>query len=271
MRSLLKFLIFALLISLPFLAAVRAQEATEEVDISEEDLGDIGSEHMETVDVSDEYINEDELELKAHPDLVTSVIFPESPERKFLAGDRIVLLVQLHNKGENYLFNISSIGGALRSPYDHNYILQNFTRREQNDIVIPPNTQVSFEYPFRTPESLEPLEFPFTADVFYFVNDRPYLTTVFNSTIEITEKSGLFGRNFNVYLILTTLFSAAAYAIYIYASKYLKKLTKGNKSARAAPAATAAASPSAATADDWGLTKYKPKDVKPQQKPKKDS
>jgi len=121
--------------------------------------------------------------------VVTTFIFPDYPDKKLPAGEKVTVLVGFSNRGQNP-FNLSWIAAALHSPFDYNYYIQNFTAREVNAIVEK-GEEGSIEYQFTPDKSLEPLEFHLSISLYYndTVDDQLYVSPILNGTIELIEKS----------------------------------------------------------------------------------
>jgi hypothetical protein len=84
---------------------------------------------------------EDDTEMGQSADVITAFHFPADPAtRRFAAGSPITILIGFRNNGDQYL-NVSSVGGHLLSPYDANFGIQNYTRREFG-VVVPPGREV---------------------------------------------------------------------------------------------------------------------------------
>jgi hypothetical protein len=242
MKLLHVFLLF-LLVSFSFMAVVRAEE--------EESNSEDESSHETYEDAT----QEDDTEMGQSADVITAFHFPADPAtRRFAAGSPITILIGFRNNGDQYL-NVSSVGGHLLSPYDANFGIQNYTRREFG-VVVPPGREGTFEYIFRPDKSLEANEYPFVADIVYFSSKKVYRNIAFNHTIELTEQSNVLNS-----LGVSSWFVFAGVGGVIYIFFLSGKPSSSGSKKKAAPSTpqseTGTRSPKA---DDWGLEKHKQKE-----------
>jgi len=165
-----------------------------------------------------ENVNEDFLE--ESPDVQYAILFPDAPDRRFVAGEPVEALVLLTNTGES-VFNVTSMVASIRHPYDIRYIIQNFTEREYHQLLRP-KEGLSLSYTF-SPEMLEERDYGFIASVYYFdpEADIDYGTTVYNGTIDILESPGNFDvQTFFTYLLILGILGLAGFGIYRLALSY---------------------------------------------------
>jgi hypothetical protein len=132
---------------------------------------------------------DEDVDLKPSPNVKTTVYFPEFPNRKFPIGSDITVLVGFSNTGD-HPFNVSFIGTTFHSPFDFNYIIQNFTTR-QVDAVVGGGVQQTLEYVFRPDKSLEPLEFWLSGYLIYnnTETNEMFMSTFVNGTVELVERT----------------------------------------------------------------------------------
>jgi len=175
----------------------------EDVDTKVESEPD-GTESEETAptgkDAPDE--EEDTSGMKSSSNAVTTVLFPDYPEKNLPAGKPIYVVVGLHNKGEND-FIVDTIDASFRYPQDYSYFIQNFTGSQYNR-VVQPNTETSFLYAFHPHESYGGRPFGLTVMMMYKDADgNQYGSGVFNETITFKELEETFdGETFFLYVLL---------------------------------------------------------------------
>jgi len=131
---------------------------------------------------------EEEIVLKPHPDIKTVVYFPEHPDKKFPLGNDITVLVGVSNTGGK-TFNFTYVGAAFHSPFDHSYIIQNFSVRTVG-AVVEGSRQQTLEYVFKPDKALEPLEFWLAGFVIYNNTESgtQYRSHFINGTIEMVDR-----------------------------------------------------------------------------------
>jgi len=178
---------FVLLLAALFLfnvAHVRAEEDAEPKESEEVKP----TEESDPTKTDDEEIDVDVL--RANADIVTTVYFPEFPDKKFPIGSDVTVLVGIQNNGKDD-FNMSYIGASLHNPFDLAYHIQNFTWRVAEG-TVEAGTEQTFEYTFRPDNRLEPLQFWLTAFIGYNNTDTgvPFQSTFYNSTVELVERPG---------------------------------------------------------------------------------
>lgn len=143
---------------------------------------------VEIFDVDEIAEEEDDYEIGPSQDVETAVLFPDYPDKRFELGEIIKVLFMVNNKGDMG-FNVTHVFASLRSPYDYNYHIQNFSIMPVGTLVLP-GRQASFEYLFKPDVSLEPTDFWLTAEVIYNSSeDRMYKSAIFNGTVELVEKN----------------------------------------------------------------------------------
>jgi len=225
MRKLLAFLVL-LLLGVSFLAvSVRAQD-DDEGDAAPETGGhappqggaagagggaaaDADDDDDEKADIQEEAA----VELKPSPDVTTAIIFPDFKDKHFHIGEKVTLLIGVHNTGAGE-FNITGVQARLHSPYDYNYYIQNFTYREVG-VSVGGKQQAGVEYVFQPDKSLEPIEYHLSAYIDY--NDtanNQFRTFVTNGTVELIEKPSSFDTvQFFRYFLLAAGAALAGYVL----------------------------------------------------------
>ena len=178
----------------------------EDVDSKVESEPD-GTEQEETAptgkDAPDE--EEDLTGIRPSPNAVTTVLFPEFPEKNLPAGKPIYVIVGIQNKGEND-FIIDSIDASFRYPQDYSYFIQNFTGSQYNR-VVQPSFEASFLYAFHPHESYGGRPFGLTVMMMYKDADgNQFGNGVFNETITFKELEESFdGETFFLYVLLAAI------------------------------------------------------------------
>jgi hypothetical protein len=133
---------------------------------------------------------------------------------------------------------------------------EQYSRREFG-VVVPPGREGTFEYVFRTAETLEALSYPLVADLLYFSPKKVFRNVVYNATIDLTEKSSVLSQGGPTTLVILIAMIAG---IYYYANG-------GQSSSSFSAPAKAKQQPAeqgtAERVDDWGVTAYKQKSKAP--------
>jgi len=237
------------LLSVAFLSLlhVSAQEDDhdDDVDISDPELDPKSTPTTSATDADQDEIDEDgdEIEQQMYilpaPDVKTNVIFPDFPDKRFVQGEEVTILLDFHNTGSSE-YNITYIGGHLHSLIDYGYIIQNFSVREIGAIVGP-GEQVTVEYHMRPDPSLEPIEFLFSSWIFYNNSDDQIFRNVYvNSTVELLEKrSELDAKTLFQYLLFAAVVGLIGYTfVQVSASgkKFSRAVGRSAKSKNAGPA-----------------------------------
>jgi len=162
------------------LTQVRAEE-----DIADEEEVEIFDDDELEIDLEEE----EDYVIGPSPDITTAVVFPDYPDNKLEIGEVVKMAFVVSNKGEE-TFNVTTVFGALRSPFDYDYHIQNLSVMPQS-VLVPADTEASLEYYFRTDPRLEPTKFWLSSEMFYnsTLTKRTYKSTIFNQTIELVEKN----------------------------------------------------------------------------------
>lgn len=163
----------------------------------------------------------------------TYCIFPNHQLRRFAAGEVAEALIGFENQNEDSL-HVEYIRGSLTSPVDFTYYIQNFTGAMHNSTVAS-GEEVSLLYRFKADISIEPRQYGLILQVFYTSNDNEtFLSTVFNSTIDITDPASSFdGKTIFAYLSIIGMLGLVGYAVF----KLVQKGKLGKKGTRATKAA----------------------------------
>eukprot|EP00698_Gefionella_okellyi_P005014 TRINITY_DN14613_c0_g1_i1.p1 TRINITY_DN14613_c0_g1~~TRINITY_DN14613_c0_g1_i1.p1 ORF type:complete len:266 (+),score=67.74 TRINITY_DN14613_c0_g1_i1:57-854(+) len=132
----------------------------------------------------------------AHNEVSTVVVVPDYPDYKIPLGAVVELVVGFRNGAKTPL-NVTSLIGSLNFVQDYRYYVQNFSRIDFGNTLVPPGAEVSLLYPVRPDPSLEPRDFILSATVLYEDADGrlEYATNFFNQTIELVEATGTFDAN----------------------------------------------------------------------------
>jgi translocon-associated protein subunit alpha len=143
--------------------------------------------------------------LKSSPSAVTTVLFPDYPDKSLPAGKVIYVVVGLHNKGDDD-FVVETIDASFRYPQDYSYFIQNFTGNQYNRIVQP-GSEASFLYAFHPHESYGGRPFGLTVMMLYKDSDgNQFGNGVFNETITFKELEETFdGETFFLYVLLAAI------------------------------------------------------------------
>lgn len=148
---------------------------------------------------------EDTTTIRQSPNAVTTVLFPEYPDKSLPAGKVIYVVVGLQNKGEND-FIVDTIDASFRYPQDYSYFIQNFTGNAYNR-VVQPGVEASFLYAFHPHESYGGRPFGLTVMMMYKDADgNQFGSGVFNETITFKELEETFdGETFFLYVLLAAI------------------------------------------------------------------
>jgi len=183
-RSILSLALVLLLASLFVMNVAHVRADDDDAPASDEAKP---TEDSDSTRTDDEEIDVDVI--RPASEIITTVYFPDEPDKKFAIGDDVTVLVGIQNTGKDD-FNMSYIGASLHNPFDLAYYIQNFTWRGV-DGTVEAGTEQTFEYTFRPDARLEPLTFWFSAFIGYNNTDTgvPHRSFFYNSTIELVEKA----------------------------------------------------------------------------------
>lgn len=183
------------------------EENNDDIDSKVESEPD-GTEQEETATTGKDAPADDEEEISGisqSPDAVTTVLFPDYPDKNLPAGKVIYVVVGLQNKGDDD-FIVSTIDASLRYPQDYSYTIQNFTGNQYNR-VVQPGVEASFLYAFHPHESYGGRPFGLTVMMMYNdANGNQFGSGVFNETITFKELEETFdGETFFLYVLLAAI------------------------------------------------------------------
>jgi len=232
-RSLCAFVFALLFVSSLVCVSVRGEDTEEEFDVYDEPESTASSTPSPPTQTPgeeeyEEAADPEEIRIVSSPDLVTTVFFPDFPNKHFPVQSEVKCLIGITNIGDK-TFNISYIGAHFHSPFDFSYYIQNFTVRELG-VVVEPQNQLTLEYTFRPDKSLEPLEFWLSGWIYYNNSDNVLFRTTFqNGTIELTEKL----TDFNVRRVFSYFFAIAlAGLVGFFAVNWTKTKKKSERGTR---------------------------------------
>lgn len=148
---------------------------------------------------------EDSSTIRTSPNAVTTVLFPDYPDKSLPAGKVIYVVVGLHNKGDDD-FVVETIDASFRYPQDYSYFIQNFTGNSYNR-VVQPGSEASFLYAFHPHESYGGRPFGLTVMMAYKDGmGNQFGSGVFNETITFKELEETFdGETFFLYVLLAAI------------------------------------------------------------------
>jgi len=179
---------------------------SEDIDSKVESEPD-GTEQEETATTGKDAPDEEEeaTTIRASPNAVTTVLFPEYPDKSLPAGKVIYVIVGLQNKGSDD-FIVDTIDASFRYPQDYSYFIQNFTGNQYNR-VVQPGIETSFLYAFHPHESYGGRPFGLTVMMMYKDADgNQFGSGVFNETITFKELEETFdGETFFLYVLLAAI------------------------------------------------------------------
>lgn len=143
--------------------------------------------------------------MRVSPDVELSILFPDFPDKKLVAGKPINALIGFTNKGLKD-FNVQTLDASFRYPQDYSYYVQNFTGYRYNRL-IEAETEASFEYAFHPHESYGGRPFGLVIMVTYKDEyGADYGGAVFNDTVTFQEVDESFdGETFFLYVFLIAL------------------------------------------------------------------
>lgn len=149
--------------------------------------------------------DEDGSTIRSSPNAVTTVLFPDYPDKSLPAGKVIYVVVGLHNKGDDD-FVVETIDASFRYPQDYSYFIQNFTGNQYNR-VVQPGSEASFLYAFHPHESYGGRPFGLTVMMQYKDGmGNQFGSGVFNETITFKELEETFdGETFFLYVLLAAI------------------------------------------------------------------
>jgi len=259
MSSLWKLLLVALFLFTVFVggSVVQAQDTDDDdIQVVEDDTTKTKTTEEDEEVVEEEQEEEEEAEgipFGPHPDVETTAIFPDFPDKRLVLGQPISILLGFTNKGKGS-FNITGIGAHLHSPVDLTYFIQNYTARRVVGAPVGPGQQASVEYYFFPDSQLEPLKFWFSAWVLYNNSrDEMFVNTFFNSTIELVEAD----VGFDIYSYLSYIVFLAGAGLLAY-TLISKRATSHRSKRHHSTNSTDSNSTVELTPEEAGVQVYKP-------------
>lgn len=199
---------------------------------------------------------EEEREQTEAEGVTTACIFPNHVLKQFPAGEVIEALIGFKNQNEN-AFHVEYIRGSLTSPVDFTYYIYNFTGAMHN-ATIATGEEASLIYRFKSDASIEPRQYGHILQVFYTNDDNEtYLSTVFNSTIEITDPANnVDGKTVFAYLSIFGMIGFGGFLLFKWIMKrWGKKSTKATKAAASAEAKQHTSERDIRNSPDWDYIK----------------
>ncbi|KAF8406572.1 hypothetical protein HHK36_008660 [Tetracentron sinense] len=210
------FLLALLLLASPFLQVARCQSDSDaEVVEGGGDLGIVGEDVQDFGDGS----------FGPAPGVDTVCVFPKNAGRLVPAGEETELLVGVANEGESSL-NILAIKASVYLPFDRRMLVQNLTVQAFNNASVPASTQAAFPYIFAVNKYLQAGEFDLVGTIIYEIDQHPYQSTFYNSTIEVVEAGGFLSIE-SVFLVTLGIALLGLGGLWIYGQiQHLSKKTK---------------------------------------------
>mmetsp|Transcript_10608 Transcript_10608/g.39540 ORF Transcript_10608/g.39540 Transcript_10608/m.39540 type:complete len:307 (-) Transcript_10608:169-1089(-) len=179
-------------------------------------------------------------EIFSSPDVESSWVLPPRNERRLALGDESKLVLGFTNTGSDN-FQVLGVRGAIVSPMDYSFVIQNLTGIRYNSTVQPEETNSLF-YNFVPDKRLdvEPREYGMLVVVYYMNDDNTtFATTFFNETVTFYDaRSGAidFQRIF-MFLVLIGFVVGAGYV----AMQRVQKSASGGSRSGARKAKSSAA------------------------------
>lgn len=127
---------------------------------------------------------------EASPDVVIGGVFPKLTDNKMPLGEPIDALIGFVNEGQETM-NVTYVMGSINSPFDSNYYIQNFTKRDYNKMVHE-DEEFTFRYRFQPMDTLDPVEYKLALTIFYENEEELFSTTFFNGTATFYQPSSAF-------------------------------------------------------------------------------
>ncbi|KAK9837035.1 hypothetical protein WJX81_008506 [Elliptochloris bilobata] len=180
----------------------------------------------------------------ASPDVHSQYWVPKYPELQFPAGDKVEVVVALHNLGSTDL-NVTNMQGSLNSVQNFAMYFQNFTEQRQGPyqagLPLKAGEALSLSYWLMPDPSLPPREFQVAVTAFYQTPDAAtqFSTTFFNQTIDIVETKKLVDVELiSLYATILALMAGVGYVVYsnVAGMAVVKNATKGKQKKKADPA-----------------------------------
>lgn len=157
--------------------------------------------------------------IKPHPDADTQFLMTKPAGGNSLelpAGKDVAFLVGFRNKGQQD-FVVDAMEASFRYAMDFSFHLQNLSAIQYNR-VVKPGEEATFAYSFFVSEAYSARPYGLTVNLHYRdPAGAPYLTAVFNETINVVElDEGLDGETLFLYLLLSALVALIGFTAYTY-------------------------------------------------------
>jgi len=244
-RWLLVLVVLVVFVSLQLSVVAAQDDVDDDVHVDEDTKGD------STKDEDEDEFEEDDGELRHHPDVRTVVYFPDFTDKKFEVGSRVNTLIGFDNKGDSG-FNVTAIGAFFHSPYDYSYYIQNFSAKEVG-VTLAGHWQVTFEYVFAPDKGLEPLEYWLSGWILYNSSDgREFISTWYNGTVLLVEKN----TEFDIRRVFSYFLLASGLGLVVYVVINISQ-SGGKKKKERKPFSERSTAKAETTDADWGSI-YKP-------------
>ncbi|KAK7312203.1 hypothetical protein VNO77_35894 [Canavalia gladiata] len=216
-----RFWIFSLALLLlvsPLLQVARCQSDSDDAMETTEESSDIGIVGDDAQDFTDGTFS-------SAPGIDTVCVFPKNTARLITAGEETELLVGLKNDGDSNL-NVIAIKASVHLPFDHRLLVQNLTTQGFNNGSVPASAQATFPYLFAVSKFLQPGTFDLVGSIIYEIDDHPFQSTFFNSTVEVVESGNLLSME-SVFLVTLGVALLVLLGLWIHGQiQHLSKKTK---------------------------------------------
>jgi len=225
-----------LLLASPLLQVARCQ--SEEVVAESEEAADLGI-------VGDEYSQDiGDGSFSPAQGVETVCVFPKNGARLLTAGEEAELLVGMKNDGESSI-NVIAIKASVHLPFDHRLLVQNLTTVTFNNATVPASAQATFPYIFAVSKYMQPGTFDLVGTIIYEIDQHPYQSTFYNSTIEVAEAGGFLSIE-SVFLV--TLGIGLLFLLGLWIHGQIQNLSKKSKRASKVEVGTGTRD---ASMDEW--------------------
>ncbi|KAI5647887.1 hypothetical protein M9H77_33892 [Catharanthus roseus] len=178
------------------------------------------------------------------PGVETVCVFPKNPSKVVAAGEESELLVGLKNDAGASI-NIIAIQASVHLPFDHRYLVQNLSAQAFNNASVPPSAQATFPYIFAVSKFLQPGAFDLVGTIVYEIDQNPYQSTFYNSTIEVTEAGGLVSVE-SVFLVCLAIALIGLFGIWV-----RSQIQHFSKKTKRAPKVEVGTGTTDANMDEW--------------------
>ncbi|KMZ71902.1 putative Translocon-associated protein, alpha subunit [Zostera marina] len=238
-RAFFYLLLATLLIASPIFQVVRCQS---DVDTSSEvEIDDIGNDGGD-----DDNQDFGDVVLTSAPGIDTVCVFPQNSALMITAGEETELLVGVNNDGKLPL-NVAALRASVHFSFDHQMVVQNLTVQEFYNTTVPGSVQATFLYVFAVSKYLQPGTFDLVGTIFYEIDQQPYRSVFYNSTIEVVEAGGFLSIE-SVFLFTLGVALLGILGLWVYGQ--IQNISKKTKK-RAAPKVELGTVTSGADMDEW--------------------